>query len=104
MSTVGSAPETTALTPPPASAKPPKRVGIFRWKAILPLVFVLVLVIGGWLLFGDLLVKRALRASLTSAMGAEVDIGSVHVGFFPPSFEIRDFAIASAKDSMRNVI
>ena len=104
MSTVGSAPETAALTPPAAKAKPPKKVGIFRWKAILPLLFVLALVIGGWLLFGNLLVKRALRASIESAMGAEVDIGSVHVGFFPPSFEIRDFALASTKDSMRNAI
>src|SRR5579862_4491786 len=120
MSTAGSGPRDvgippTPLTPgtSPAPAPSPshapapakkKRLPVFRWRAILPLGFSLLVIVGGWLLFGDLLLKLALVKGLTAATGAEVDVGSVHVGFITPSLEIKNLQLASTSDSSRNLI
>ena len=114
MSTAGSGPKDTAAPSAPSAYTPPeqgthapkkaKKPGLFRWKAILPLGFFLLLLIGGWFLFGELLIKRGLVKALTAATGAEVDIASVHVGFITPSFEIRGLQIASTSDSSRNLV
>ncbi len=43
---------------------------LFRWKAVVPLVLVLAILVIGWTLFADWLLKKGIEAGGTAAVGA----------------------------------
>jgi uncharacterized protein (TIGR03545 family) len=92
------------LPPAPPTDPKAKRVRIFRWQGIFALLFGIALIVVGWILFGDLILRSTMREAATKALGAEVDIGKVHVSVFTPSLEITDLAIAHPFDSTKNVL
>ena len=88
-----------------AGAEPPrKRVRVFRWEGILPLLVVFALALGGWTLFGDLVVRDTLSEAATKAFGAQFDIASVKVRTMATTVELRGIALADPFDRNRNLV
>jgi uncharacterized protein (TIGR03545 family) len=97
MSTPSSAPDAAA----PAGAKP-KRTGLFRWKGIIPMAIIAVVLVGGWKVFGARLIKSAITQGGTSLLESQVDVAGLSIHMFPPSVDLRGFAIADNDNLMRN--
>ncbi|HET7025664.1 MAG TPA: hypothetical protein VFI39_10710 [Gemmatimonadales bacterium] len=75
---------------------------LFRWKAVVPLVVFLGVVCLGWLLFADMLGRRAVIAVGTKMTGAEVDLAAFHVHLLRGSVELDGLQVANAADLSRN--
>ena len=88
--------------PPPATDR--GRPKIFRWRGIVALIVGVAVVVAGWLLFGDHILKSTVSEAATKSLGAEVDIGSLHLSVTGASLELRDVAVAHPFDPTRNVI
>lgn len=80
------------------------KVAIFRWKAIVPLVLFLALLVGAWLLFADRLGRLALERGGTAALGAKVAVRSFHFSLGGGSVTVRGLVAASPFDSMQNLL
>jgi uncharacterized protein (TIGR03545 family) len=80
------------------------KIAIFRWKAVAPLAVFLLLLIGGWLLFGNWLVKRAIEAAGTAVVKAKVEIDHVHASFLQSRLTIYGLTVASPSESLKNVL
>ena len=100
MSTRSSGPDAAALSGAPAAAA--RRTAVFRWKGIIPVVLLGIILAGGWKVFGAQLIKRALTQGGTSLAGSQVDVGGLSIHFLPPSVEIRGLAVADNDDLARN--
>ena len=109
MSTVGSSRngEQTPLTPPepkaPGGVKPPRKTRIFRWQGILPILVITALVIAGWMLFADLVVRGTMTEAGTKALGTQLDIARVNLRPFATTIELHGIAVADPFDSTRNL-
>jgi len=99
MSTPSSGPDAGA---PPGAGVRPKRTAFFRWKGIIPIALLGVLILGGWKFFAARLIKRAITEGGTSLLESQVDVASLSVHLFPPSVEVFGFAVADNDDLMRN--
>ncbi|MGB7213007.1 MAG: hypothetical protein WBC97_10310 [Gemmatimonadales bacterium] len=75
---------------------------IFRWKAVVPLAVFVGLICLAWLLFADLLGRRAVIAAGSKMTGAEVDLAAFHIHLFRGSVELDGLQMASASDSSTN--
>ncbi len=74
-----------------------------RWKALIPLsVLLLVLVLGGCL-FLDPAVRRGVEIGGTAAVGAKVDLAKAHVGVFDGNVTFRGLAVTDPSKPMTNL-
>src|SRR5437763_16165346 len=73
-----------------AATKPGGRPRIFRWRGIFVLVFGIALVVLGWILLADRALKSTISEAATKSLGAQVDIGTLHLDLFGTSLDIRD--------------
>ena len=92
---------------PPAGPTSTGRTGrptIFRWRGIVALIFGVAVFVLGWVLCADRALKSTIREAATKSLGAQVDIGSLHLDLFGTSLELRDVAVAHPFDPARNVI
>ena len=93
----------TLLTPPTGSWKQePTFSGVFRWRGIIPIVLVAALLIVGWMLFGERMIRGTLSEAATKALGAQVDIADLEIGLFAPSVELKGVALADPFDLTKN--
>lgn len=76
----------------------------FRWKAIIPLVLVVTLLVGGWLLFADRVGRLAVQHGGTAVLGARVDVRSFHISLARGNVTIAGLVAASPFDSLRNLV
>src|SRR4051812_22320166 len=113
MSTAGSARSAAAtqfslrgaeLAPAGATKPPTGRPKVFRWRGIFALIAGVVLFVLGWMLFADRALKSTISEAATKSLGAQVDIGKLHLDVFGTSLDIRDLTVAHPFDSTRNVI
>jgi uncharacterized protein (TIGR03545 family) len=113
MSTAGSVRSGAAAAyGPPDSARSPndsasgtgRRVAIFRWRGIIPLVLALALLAGGWLLFGERLLRRTMEEAGTKALGAELDVADLRIHALQNSIDISGIGLADPFDSTRDLI
>ena len=75
-----------------------------RWIYIIPRLIV-VGMLWGFLAYGvDPLLHYSMVKSFQSVTGAKVDIGELKTSYFPPSFSIRDMALASACRHGKNMV
>ena len=81
----------------------PKRVRIFRWQGILPLLVAGALVALGWVLFADRIVRGTIAEAGTKALGAQLDIGGLTIHSLSTTLEMRGIALADPFDSTRNL-
>jgi uncharacterized protein (TIGR03545 family) len=80
-----------------------KRTRIFRWRGIIPLTLAFALLLVGWALFGDRIVRNTLSEAGTKAFGAQFDIGDVEIRSLATTVELRDVALADPFDRTRNL-
>ena len=112
MSTAGSVRSgaTPGYGPPATAGGPPleprarRRVALFRWQGIIPLVLGLALVAGIWLLFADRLLRSTAEEAGTKALGSELDIGKLHLDLVHTAVELDGVAIADPFDARRNLL
>lgn len=74
-----------------------------RWKALIPLVVLLVVVIGGTILFLDPAVRRGIEAGGTAAVGAKVDLAKAHVGVLDGHVTLSGLAVTDPSKPMTNL-
>jgi uncharacterized protein (TIGR03545 family) len=80
------------------------RLRIFRWRAVGPLLLVLLLLLVLWLIFGDTLVRKEAEASLTESLGTEVDIARLAIRETDAAVDLGGLAIADPRDPRRNLV
>ncbi|EYC52926.1 hypothetical protein AZ34_13305 [Hylemonella gracilis str. Niagara R] len=92
-------------TPPTASAPAatPKKVRFFRFSALLPFALITALIVAGYLIFFDRLVKRGLEATFTAMNGARVEIGSFDFSLLDTSVQTRGIQWTDADAPMKNL-
>ena len=76
---------------------------LIRWKALLPLAFVLTVLVVATVLFLDPTVRRGVEAAGTSAVGAKVDLASAHVGLGDGNVTLRGLAVTNPGKPMTNL-
>lgn len=114
MSTAGSVPngEQSQYTPQEKTGKEgtgnrgtkPGRTRIFRWQGIIPIALVAVLALGGWILFGDRVVRGTISEAGTKALGAQLDIADLNIKTFATTVELRGIALADPFDRNKNLV
>ncbi len=82
---------------------PEPAVARFRWKAIIPLVVFVALLILGWFLLADRLGRLAVERGGTAVLGARVDVRSLRVSLGRGNVTIRGLVAASPFDSLQNL-
>ncbi|MGH7637691.1 MAG: TIGR03545 family protein, partial [Gemmatimonadaceae bacterium] len=109
MSTAGSvrSGQPSQYTPPAGTAAPPPgkpgRVRVFRWQGIIPLLLAGALLVIGWTLFADRIVRGTVAEAGTKALGAQLDIDGLTIHSFATTLEMRGVALADPFDSTRNL-
>jgi len=88
----------------PAGSRAKRRVAVFRWKGITPLVLGVALAGAIWLLFADRLLRSTAEEAGTKALGTELDIGRLHLDLVHSSIELDGVAIADPFDARRNLL
>jgi len=88
----------------PASAAAPQRFKIFRWKAIGPLLVLLVIVAVLWWLFADTIARRETQKVGTQMLGAKVEIQDLHLDLAHGKVLIRGLTVASPHEALRNLL
>lgn len=96
-------PASDAATPPKAPA-PRRRVAIFRWRGIIPLLIAAVLAVVGYQLFADRVVRETLEEAATKALGTEVDVAALRILEQETALELDGVQIADPFDHMRNLV
>jgi uncharacterized protein (TIGR03545 family) len=111
MSTAGStrSGEQSSYTPPSTPRKDTgargdaPRVRVFRWQGILPLIVASVLLLGGWTLFGDRVVRSTIEEAATKAFGAQFDLAELNIRTIATTLEMRGIALADPFDRNKNL-
>jgi uncharacterized protein (TIGR03545 family) len=88
--------------PQPLSPKP--RLKIFRWRAIGPLLVLLVIAGILWWLFADTIARRETQKVGTQMLGAKVEIQDLHLDLANGDVTIRGLTIASPHEAFRNLL
>jgi len=78
-------------------------VKVFRWKALVPLGLFVLLVVLGWTLFIDRLIRLGIEAGGTAAVGAEVDLQSARLKLFQASLVLKGLAVTNPRAPMTNL-
>ena len=90
-----------AATPPPSQRT---ATGLIRWSAVLPMGVLLgVILIVGWF-FLDTLVRRAIEAGGTAAVGAKVDVARARVRVRGGEVRVNGLEVTDPDAPMRNLI
>ena len=77
---------------------------VFRWKGIIPLVVLLALIAGVYLLFLDTIVERGVEASGADLVGARVDLDAATVHLAQGSVSLKGLQVADPASPMQNQI
>jgi uncharacterized protein (TIGR03545 family) len=77
---------------------------IVRWKAVLPLTLLVVLVAAGWWLLLDFAVKRGIEYVGTEIVGARVDVASAHVALMRGAVTVRGLEVTNPDHPMSNLV
>jgi uncharacterized protein (TIGR03545 family) len=112
MSTAGSvrSPGVVPYGPPDGSPAPDdttagrRRIAVFRWRGIIPLVLALAVIAGAYLLFAERVIRSTLEEAATKALGTETDIANLGIHLSQSAVELTGIAIADPFDSRRNLV
>lgn len=74
-----------------------------RWKALLPLSVVLLVLVLGTILFKDRAVRWVVEAGGTAAVGAKVELAEAHVSLLEGNVTLRGLAVTNPKAPMTNL-
>ncbi len=76
---------------------------IFRWKAIVPLVFLLALIVTGWVFYLDTLVKHSVESAGAAVVGARVDLEKASVRILHGTVRLTGLQVTDPDSPMRNL-
>ena len=76
---------------------------LFRWKAVIPLGLFVLLVVLGWTLYIDRLIRLGVEAGGTAAVGARVDLKSARLHLFQASLVLEGLAVTNPREPMTNL-
>ena len=101
-------------TPAPAASAPAasddaaayrtRRVAIFRWRGIVPLLVFLGVLALVWVVFGDRVVESTSEEAMTKLIGAQVEIDGLRMRSAEGVLEVAAIAIADPFDRRRNLV
>lgn len=74
-----------------------------NFKRFTACAVILILIIGGLVLFADNLIKGAIEKAGTTMWGAKVEVAKVDVGWSPLGVTIKGFTIASKEEEFKNI-
>ena len=77
---------------------------LFRWKAVAPLAIVVVLLVIGWTVFADRMLRKGIEAGGTAAMGARVDLASARIHLLRGNVTLRGLQVTNPDAPMRNIV
>jgi uncharacterized protein (TIGR03545 family) len=77
---------------------------LFRWKAVAPLAIVLALLVLGWTLFVDRLLRKGIEAGGTAAVGAKVELASARIHLFRGNVTLRGLQVTNPNAPMTNIV
>ena len=92
---------TASGSPLPA---PRQRLKIFRWRAVAPLLGVVVIVAVLWWLFADTIARRGIEKAGTALIGAKVEIQYLHLDLRNGDVTIRGLTVASPHEALKNLL
>jgi uncharacterized protein (TIGR03545 family) len=79
-------------------------VKVFRWKAIGPLLLLLVIVGILWLIFADRIARHETQKVATQVLGARVDINDLHLDVPHGQVRIHGLTIANPHEAFKNLL
>jgi uncharacterized protein (TIGR03545 family) len=77
---------------------------LFRWKAVVPLGLVVALLVLGWTLFVDRLLRKGIEAGGTAAVGAKVELASARIHLFRGNVTLRGLQVTNPNAPMTNIV
>jgi len=77
---------------------------LFRWKAVVPLVLVVALLVLGWTLFVDRLLRKGIESGGTAAVGAKVELASARIHLFRGNVTLRGLQVTNPNAPMTNIV
>jgi len=80
------------------------RLKVFRWKAIGPLLILLVIAGVLWWVFADTIARRETQKVGTQVLGAKVEIQDLHLDLAHGKVLIRGLTVASPHEALRNLL
>jgi uncharacterized protein (TIGR03545 family) len=80
------------------------RLKVFRWRAIGPLLVLLVILAVLWWLFADTIARRESQKVGTQLLGAKVEIQDLHLDLANGDVTIRGLTIASPHEPFKNLL
>ena len=83
---------------------PRRRIRIIRWRGLIPLVLGLVLLLIGWLIFGEPVTEDTTEEALTKALGTQVDIEDLRIDELRTTIVMRGVTVAHPFDPGRNLL
>lgn len=88
----------------PDTRHPTPRVKVFRWRAVGPLLVLLVIAAVLWWLFADTIARRETQKVGTQVLGARVEIQDLHLDLAHGKVLIRGLTVASPHEAFRNLL
>jgi uncharacterized protein (TIGR03545 family) len=80
-----------------------KHARVFRWQGIVPVALVGALLVLGWMLLADRILRGTVAEAGTKALGAQLDIDGLTIHALSTTLEMRGVALADPFDSTRNL-
>ena len=77
---------------------------LFRWKAVVPLVIVLVILVVGWVLFADRIVRKTVEFVGTELVGARVDLASADIRLLKGNVTLKGLQVTNPDKPMTNLV
>lgn len=77
---------------------------LIRWKAFIPLTLLLVLLVIGWIVFADTLVRRTVESFGTEIVGAKVELQRARVHLASGSVVLTGLQVTDPGAPMRNLV
>ena len=77
---------------------------LFRWKALVPLALVVALLVLGWTLFVDRLLRKGIEAGGTAAVGAKVELASARIHLFRGNVTLRGLQVTNPNAPLQNIV
>ena len=77
---------------------------IIRWKAIVPLLLFLAVLVALYVLFADNFVRRQIESNASETLGSEVDLGFLQIRESDAAVDMGGLQLASPVDPLKNLL
>ena len=94
----------TARVPNPETLVPRRRMKVFRWRAVGPLLVLFGILAILWWLFADTIARHQTQSIGTQLLGAKVEIQDLHLDLKNGDVTIRGLTIASPFEAFKNLL